>query len=77
MNVGAAEVSGVHGNFIINTGRATAADVISLINKVRKKVYRKTGYELEPEVILFGDHWSNYLDPLPEKPCTTQPVSSA
>ena len=74
--VGSAEVSDIHANFIINKGNASASDVILLINKLRKKVYQKTGYKLEPEVILFGDHWKNYLDPLPEKPCTTEPVSS-
>jgi UDP-N-acetylmuramate--alanine ligase len=74
--VGGAQVSDVHANFIINTGNASASDVISLINELRKKVYQKTGYELEPEVILFGDEWKNYLNPLPIKPCPSQPVSS-
>jgi len=74
--VGGAEVSDVHANFIVNTGNASASDVISLINELRKKVYQKTGYELDPEVILFGDKWKNHLNPLPNKPCTSQPVSS-
>ena len=64
-SVGGAEVSDIHANFIVNRGHATASDVIALINDLRKKVYSKTGYELEPEVILFGDKWQNYLDPLP------------
>ena len=74
-SVGGAEVSNVHANFIINTGKATASDIITLVNELRKKVYQKTGYELEPEVILFGDHWKNHLKPLPNKPCPSQPVS--
>lgn len=74
-SVGGAEVSSVHANFIINTGKATASDIITLVNELRKKVYQKTGYELEPEVILFGDHWKNHLNPLPNKPCPSQPVS--
>ncbi|MDA0347237.1 MAG: UDP-N-acetylmuramate dehydrogenase [Verrucomicrobia bacterium] len=74
-SVGGAEVSDVHANFIVNRGTATASDVISLINELRKKVYQKTGYELEPEVILFGDKWENYLDSLPKESCTSLPVS--
>ncbi|MDG2170201.1 MAG: UDP-N-acetylmuramate dehydrogenase, partial [Opitutales bacterium] len=74
--VGAAEVSDVHANFVINKGNATASDIISLINQLRQKVFSVTGYQLEPEVILFGDDWKNYLDPLPEDSCTTEPVSS-
>ena len=76
LSVGAAEVSDIHANFLINKGNATAADVISLINQLRQTVYQKTGYALEPEVILFGDHWKNYLDPLPETTASSQPVSS-
>ncbi|MCZ6672287.1 MAG: UDP-N-acetylmuramate dehydrogenase [Verrucomicrobia bacterium] len=71
--VGGAEVSDIHANFVINRNSATATDVISLIKKLRKEVYQKTGYILEPEVILFGDSWMNYLDPLRKEPCTTQP----
>lgn len=64
-SVGDAEVSEVHANFIVNRGKATAKDVITLVNDLRNKVHQKTGYELEPEVILFGDKWENYLDLLP------------
>lgn len=71
-SVGGAEVSDLHANFIVNKGAATASDVISLINQLRQTVYRKTGYELEPEVILFGDHWENYLEPLHKKSCPAQ-----
>jgi UDP-N-acetylenolpyruvoylglucosamine reductase len=74
-SVEGAKVSDIHANFIVNTGNATASDIISLFNILRKRVYQKTGYELEPEVILFGDHWKNYLDPLEKEPCTTQPLS--
>ncbi len=69
--VGDAEVSSVHANFIINRGGATATDVIQLINKIRQIVYTKTGYELEPEVILFGDSWSSKLEKLTKQSCTT------
>ena len=76
-SVGDAEVSDVHANFIVNRGKATAKDVITLVNDLRKKVYQKTGYELEPEVILFGDKWQNYLDPLPTESNRSLPVSQS
>lgn len=53
MKVGNAQVSLQHANFIINKGNATARDVISLIEEVRKKVEDKfdISLELELEVI--------------------------
>ncbi len=54
MAVGGAEVSGKHGNFIINTGGATAADVLTLIERVQAVVAEKCGYQLAPEVRLLG-----------------------
>lgn len=59
--VGAAEVSRVHGNFIVNLGGATAQDIIVLIAKVRAAVYAGTGYLLEPEVLLLGQDWDTVL----------------
>jgi UDP-N-acetylmuramate dehydrogenase len=50
LNVGGAEVSGVHANFIINKGGATAADVLSIAGKVQQSVYERFGVWLEPEV---------------------------
>ena len=68
MRVGAAEVSDVHGNFIVNQGGATAEDVIELVRKVRRTVYEKSGYVLEPEVLLVGDSWDGVLaDDLPRE----------
>ena len=49
-SIGGAMVSEKHAGFIVNTGGATANDVIELINFVRKEVFEKTGYDLEPEV---------------------------
>lgn len=66
MQVGQAEVSAVHGNFIINRGGATAADVIELIRRVRKIIKAKSGYELEPEVLLVGASWDAVLADLPQ-----------
>lgn len=48
--VGGAEVSPVHGNFVVNRGDATAADVISLIENITQNVYTTYGIELEEEV---------------------------
>jgi len=50
MKVGNAQVSLQHANFIINKGNATARDVISLIEKVRKKVEDKFAISLELEL---------------------------
>ena len=61
MSVGAAEVSEVHGNFIVNHGGASAADVIELVQKVRAKVKAESGYVLEPEVLLVGQSWDEVL----------------
>ena len=48
--VGGAEVSTKHAGFIVNTGGATCADVLTLIEKVQKTVYDARGVMLEPEV---------------------------
>ena len=50
VSVGWAQVSEKHAGFVINTGGATCADVLSLIEKVRAVVLEQTGVELEPEV---------------------------
>src|SRR5437879_1818039 len=51
---GAAVVSSLHGNFIINEGGATAADVRRLIERVMAEVKRRFGIQLEPEVEMVG-----------------------
>ncbi|MGB0184704.1 MAG: hypothetical protein ACPF9Q_04670, partial [Opitutales bacterium] len=55
------EVSEVHGNFIVNKGAATAADIIELVRQVRAAVYRGSGKVLEPEVLLLGQDWNAVL----------------
>jgi UDP-N-acetylmuramate dehydrogenase len=52
--IGGARVSPVHANYIVNTGTATAADVMAVIEAVRERVGRETGVELELEVKLVG-----------------------
>ena len=51
---GAAEISSVHANFIVNHGGATASDVLRLIEHARAKVADETGIRLETEVKLLG-----------------------
>ena len=59
--VGNAVVSDVHANFIVNEGGATAEDVISLIQQVRKRVQEEAQVNLEPEVGLLGKKWNDQL----------------
>ena len=51
---GAAVISPLHGNFIVNEGGATAADVRRLIERVMAEVKRRFGAQLEPEVEMVG-----------------------
>ena len=51
---GAALISQLHGNFIVNEGGATAAEVARLIERARAEVRRRFNLELEPEVELVG-----------------------
>lgn len=55
MRVGDAEVSSKHGNFIVNRGRATAADVIDLIGKIRRTIRQKAGVRLDLELKIVGE----------------------
>lgn len=52
--VGGAQVSEKHCGFVINTGDATAADVIQLMEDVKRIVKEKFGVTLEPEVKFLG-----------------------
>ena len=51
--VGGARVSPVHANFIVNTGVASCADVLRLIDLIKEKVYSAYGVMLEPEIRMF------------------------
>lgn len=53
--IGGAEVSTLHANFIVNTGNATAEDVLTLMEYVRQTVFEKSGIRLLPEVLLVGE----------------------
>lgn len=53
--IGGAQMSEKHSNFLINTGTATAADLESLGEQVRKKVYDSSGITLEWEIMRVGE----------------------
>jgi len=59
--VGDAEVSPVHGNFIVNRGNATSAEVLELVRRIRARVRQVKGVDLEPEVLLYGRDWRDVL----------------
>ena len=48
--VGGAQISAIHGNFIVNEGNATSADILQLMSEVEVEVLRQTGIALEREV---------------------------
>jgi UDP-N-acetylenolpyruvoylglucosamine reductase len=52
---GGASVSGVHANFIINDGTATARDVLKLIGLIQARVKATRGLELRTEVEIVGE----------------------
>ena len=52
--IGGAEVSKIHGNFILNLGNATAHDVLSLVQHIQNHVKQERGVDLEMEVQLLG-----------------------
>jgi UDP-N-acetylmuramate dehydrogenase len=54
LRVGAAQVSGMHCNFLINTGDATAADIETLGETVRARVKENSGIELQWEIKRIG-----------------------
>jgi UDP-N-acetylmuramate dehydrogenase len=56
--VGDAQVSTRHCNFMINRGKATAADLEELIESLRNDVLTKTGVELRWEIRRVGEHRS-------------------
>jgi len=55
LTIGGAQVSPLHANFIVNTGKAKAADIEILIAKVQQEVEKFHGIRLEPEVRVIGE----------------------
>ena len=52
--IGAARVSEIHGNFIVNEGEATAGDVIRLISEIQTTAKADRGIDLQTEVQIVG-----------------------
>ena len=54
LSIGAAQVSPIHANFIVNTGQATAMEIDQLIREVQRRVEAAHGISLHPEVKRLG-----------------------
>lgn len=59
MTDGGARVSGLHANFIVNDGGATAAGIARLAARMRERVRNACGVRLETEIITWGNVWEN------------------
>ncbi len=53
--VGDAQISDKHANFILNLGKATAKDVLELMEIVKQTVLETKGVRLEPEIKIIGE----------------------
>ena len=54
-NVGDAEVSTKHAGFVVNKGKATAKDVLELVEHIKKTIKEKKDLDIELEIIVLGD----------------------
>ena len=54
LKIGGAEISSMHGNFIINNSSANSKDILDLITVIQQKVLQKKGIFLQPEVRMIG-----------------------
>jgi UDP-N-acetylmuramate dehydrogenase len=59
--IGGAQISPMHANYFVNTGSATAGDVLRLIQQVQGVVEEKFAVWLEPEVKIIGSR-GEYLN---------------
>lgn len=57
LRCGGAIVSPVHANFLVNTGGASATDILSLMAQVQAEVAVRFGIQLEPEVRIIQEVW--------------------
>jgi len=53
--VGRAQISPVHANFIVNLGGASAADIVTLIETVKERVFKRFKVILEEEIVRVGE----------------------
>ena len=56
MMVGGAKLSEKHANFIENSGGASAADILALIEIIKERVFKNSGIMLETEVKIVGEN---------------------
>ena len=52
--VGGAQISTLHANWIVNTGGATAAEILDLISVIVRQVRDKYGSDLDLEIGIVG-----------------------
>jgi UDP-N-acetylmuramate dehydrogenase len=64
MQIGDAQVSRRHANFIINLGRASASEVLALAAEVQERVRSHSGVLLAPEVRIVGEEKTNPEEPV-------------
>jgi len=55
MTAGGAQISSKHANFIINSGNATASDILRLIEFIQSMAKKEKGVNLETEVVIIGE----------------------
>lgn len=55
MAEGGAQISAKHANFIVNKKKASASDVLNLIELVKSKAKKEKGIDLETEVVIIGE----------------------
>jgi UDP-N-acetylmuramate dehydrogenase len=53
--IGDAQISSLHANFFVNSGRARAADVKALIDLARTRIHEQFGIDLDNEVAMVGE----------------------
>lgn len=53
--IGGAEVSTKHAGFVVNTGNATAEDVLKLTDYIKQKIYEEYGKEIDLEIQVVGE----------------------
>ena len=53
--IGGAKFSEMHANYIVNSGGATALDIIDLVDIAKREVLLRRGMELDMEVKIIGE----------------------
>lgn len=54
-SIGDAEVSTKHAGFIVNKGKATARDILAVVEHVKKEIKNKFGLDLDLEILVIGE----------------------